>query len=41
MVRAEERDERIVSLKEELKEARKDNKALQGELIEIARKISD
>jgi chromosome segregation ATPase len=36
--RMEDRDEQIKSLKAELKEARNDNKALQGELVEIARK---
>jgi chromosome segregation ATPase len=34
-----DRDEQIQGLKTELKEARNDNKALQGELIDIARKL--
>lgn len=38
--RVDDRDEQIKGLKAELKEARDDNKGLQGELIEIARKAS-
>ncbi len=40
MARLDDRDEEIKRLKDELKEARNDNKALQGELVEIARKAS-
>jgi chromosome segregation ATPase len=38
--RVDDRDEQIKELKTELKEARDNNRALQGELIEIARKAS-
>ncbi len=38
--RVDDRDEQIKGLKDELKEARSDNKTLQGELVEIARKAS-
>lgn len=37
VTRVNDRDEQIKELKTELKEAREDNKALQGELLEIAR----
>jgi len=39
-VRVDDRGEKIKSLKAELKEARADNKALQGGLVEIARLAS-
>lgn len=41
VARVDDRDEQIKGLKTELKEARDDNKALQGELIEIARKAKE
>ena len=39
--RIEDRDAQIQGLKAELKEARDDNKALQKELVEIARKTKE
>ena len=40
MAQVKDKDETIKGLKAEIKEARNDNKALQGELVEIARKAS-
>ena len=36
--RAEDRDEQIKTLKQELKQARDDNKSLQKDLIDIAKR---